>query len=328
MTHEIVARFLLGESPAIRALRSLVAKVARTNLSVLIQGPTGSGKELVAQALHAASGRRGQMVAFNVCAIPENMFEDALFGHVRGAFTGAMRDTPGYLAEANGGTVFFDEIGGLPHSLQSKLLRALETQEFRPVGANSNRKSEFRVVSATNEPLADIERASRLRPDLIYRLSALRVEVPALRTRLEDVPILAKHFALRATGRDGTMVSLSTAGLRALQDHDWPGNVRELKNMIETLIALSEGCEIDRQHVVEQLASRASSVPVEDAEQAESRQALLELLRAHGDDTALVAAHLGVDRATIYRRMQQLGIPTPKRSGTRRGEDSLSSALM
>ena len=317
MTEDAITQIIVGESLPIRDLRALIRRVAPTHLPVLIHGPTGTGKELVAQAIHVASGRSGRFVAFNVCAIPESMFEDTLFGHVRGAFTGATRDAVGYLAEANGGTVFLDEIGALPPTMQVKLLRVIETQEFRAVGASSNRRSDFRVVSATNESLGDRTSGGQFRVDLIYRLSAVRVQVPPLRDRVGDIPILARHFASRFAGRGSKHAELSTGALQALQEYDWPGNVRELKSVVETTIALAEHTWIGRDAIVERL-SACNMVGACHGARHEERDQLLALLREHRDDTAAVAACLGVDRATVYRRMQQLGVATPKRSAARR----------
>jgi DNA-binding NtrC family response regulator len=166
---------LIGEAPAVRRLRRTVERIAPSRLPVLIEGPTGSGKELVAELLHQRSGRRGELVAFNVCAIGETMFEDALFGHVRGAYTGASGDAPGFLREAHGGTVFLDEIGGLPPLLQPKLLRALETGVFRPIGSARDSTSDFRLVSATNDGIESLVAAGRVRADIAHRLSGFVV---------------------------------------------------------------------------------------------------------------------------------------------------------
>ncbi|HJR63809.1 MAG TPA: sigma 54-interacting transcriptional regulator, partial [Gemmatimonadaceae bacterium] len=225
-------------------VRELVRQIAPTELSVLIEGPTGAGKELVAQAMHAASRRSGRLVAFNVCAIAETMFEDALFGHVRGAFTGATSDAAGYLVEADKGTVFLDEISGLAMGMQAKLLRVLETREFRPVGARLDRRSDFRVVAATNEPLATLLAERRIRADLAYRLGGVVIQVPSLRERPEDVPVLACRFMERARASCGIAVRLSGEALHALQQYDWPGNVRELKNVVERAAVLAEGAVV------------------------------------------------------------------------------------
>jgi len=315
-TQDIIARTILGTSPEIARLRALIAKVAPTRLPVIIEGPTGAGKELVAQAMHQASGRGGALVAFNVCAIPESMFEDALFGHVRGAFTGATSDAAGYLTEAHGGTAFLDEIGGLPLALQAKLLRAVETQQFRPVGAKGDRRSDFRMVAATNEGLDALVAAGRFRDDLRHRLSAIVLRVPPLRERPDDVPLLAAHFAARLTKDLGRSVSLSDCALRALQRHDWPGNVRELRRFIESAMVLADDERVTAMDVEAMI--RPARPADAFADEHGRRQELLELLERFGGSTTRVANHLGIDRTTVYRRMQQLAIPTPKRTSARR----------
>jgi two-component system response regulator HydG len=300
---------IIGQSPAIRRVRELVERVAPLALPVLIEGPTGSGKELVARALHLLSGRRGRFVAVNVCAIAEAMFEATLFGHVRGAFTGAVGDAAGYLAEADGGTLFLDEISGLSPAMQAKLLRALETREFRPVGARRDQRSDFRVVAATNEPMHRLVAGGRFRADLAHRLDVVSIDVPALGERLEDVPALARHFAASAS----TAASpLAPDALERLQRHDWPGNVRELKNVVERAVALSSADTVSaadvEAHLRRSLAASAPESP-SDADRGE----LLALLARCGWDTSEVARRLGLHRATVYRRMERLGISRPPR---------------
>jgi DNA-binding NtrC family response regulator len=291
---------IIGDSAAIRELRALIARVAPLQLPVLIEGPTGSGKELVAEALHALSGRRGRFVALNVCALPDTMFEAALFGHVRGAFTGALADSPGYFAEADGGTLFLDEIGGLDSSLQPKLLRAIETGCYRSVGARVDRRSELRVVAASNQPIHELVGAGRFRADLAHRLSGVILTVRPLHERLEDIPALVRHFAA------GVDLVITEAAMRQLQGHDWPGNVRELRNVIERAIAFADSATIHSTDIVAamQRHTRAMRATPSDLE----RKQLLDALEASAWDTVSAAARLEVHRATVYRRMQRLGI--------------------
>jgi DNA-binding NtrC family response regulator len=249
-----VDALLLGESCVMRRLRADVVRAARTRLPVLIQGPTGAGKEVVAQALHRASGRRGALVAFNVCAVADTLFEPAVFGSVRGAFTGATTDTPGFLAEAHGGTVFLDEIGGLPLSSQAKLLRAVETQTFRPVGARADRRSDFRVVSATNEEVEALVDAGRFRADLAERLAGIVVHVPPLAAHPGDIPTLVRHFAARL---EGAQVRAFTDGaLDVLATYAWPRNVRELKHAVERALAWTAEDVVDADVVAAVLPRR------------------------------------------------------------------------
>lgn len=296
---------LVGASPAIRKLREQIRSLAGLQIPVLIEGPTGSGKELIAQALHALSGRQGRLVALNVCAVPDSMFESVLFGHVRGAFTGAISSSDGYLAEADGGTLFLDEIGGLPLASQAKLLRVLETGEFRPVGASRDRKSDFRVLAATNEPLGELTRTDRFRADLAYRLSGGLIDAPPLRDRRQDIALLSEHFIAQLDTAGS--ITLSAAALHALECHDWPGNVRELRNTIERAVGLAGGKAIEPVHIGlrdSQARTDGRGTGVHDT----ARRRLLELLSRYRWNTEGVARDLGTHRSTVYRRMQKLGI--------------------
>ena len=300
-----MAELLIGETPVMQQLRALVARVAPSSLPVLIQGPTGSGKELVAAALHRWSGRAGRLVAFNVCALGESMFEDALFGHVKGAFTGALRDAPGYLLEADRGTAFLDEIGGLPLAAQAKLLRAVETRQFRAVGATYDRSSDFRLVAATNEGLDALVAGGRFRPDLAFRLCGVVIEVPPLAARTADIPLLARHFLEASAPELG--LELGADALAELAAQPWEGNVRELKHVVERAILSSTGRRVTRTDVRTALPG-STCAPRANSLDSFAKRRLEELLGAHGWDTAKVAAALGVHRGTVYRQMKRLGI--------------------
>jgi DNA-binding NtrC family response regulator len=317
MTRDVTSSLILGESAEIVSLRDRITRIALRRDPVLIEGPTGSGKELVAQAIHQTSGRAGRFVPFNVCAIPETMFEDALFGHVRGAFTGAAGDAPGYLLEADKGTAFFDEVSGLPVMMQVKLLRALETGEFRPVGARGDRRSDFRVIAAVNEPLEQLLSTGRFRRDLAHRLATFVISVPSLIARPTDIGVLARFFAERVESQHLPYVELSDCAIRALQQYDWPGNVRELRNVIHATVALSDVPRITGAMIVATLTSRGFNLDVE-GKPAFQRQQLLELLHECAWDTSAVAERMGIDRATVYRRMTSLGIPTLSRNASTR----------
>jgi DNA-binding NtrC family response regulator len=301
---------IIGESLPIRRLRAMIERVARTEIPVLIQGPTGTGKELVARALHEASERAGKFVPFNVCALSDSMFEDALFGHVRGAFTGAVRDSRGYLAEAHRGTVFLDEVGGLSPSSQAKLLRAIETGEFRPVGSSSDARSEFRVLAAINERLSALVDSRHFRRDLAYRLGGIVIEVPALRDRMQDVPVLARHFAGRLHDRSAS-AALDAGAVDALLSHDWPGNVRELKHVIEAASALGGGVTLTRSSVLAAMRRGEERAAAECAD-AFARRRFEGVLERCAWDTSRVAAELGVSRSTVYRRMERLCLTVPQ----------------
>jgi transcriptional regulator with GAF, ATPase, and Fis domain len=237
---------IIGRSPALRALLKQVAVVAPTDSTVLITGETGSGKELIAQAIHDSSSRRnGPLIKVNCSAIPENLFESEFFGHVRGAFTGALRDKPGRFEMADGGTLFLDEIGELPPAMQSKLLRVLQEQEIERVGEIRTRKVNVRVIAATNRDLRHDVEEKRFREDLFYRLSIFPVEIPALRQRREDIPALATFF-LRKTSKkmNRPLLRLSRANIAQLSAHVWPGNVRELQNAVERAVILAQDGEL------------------------------------------------------------------------------------
>lgn len=299
---------LIGSSSPMRALRALIARVAPLRMPVLIEGATGTGKELAAALLHRDSGRTGSLVAFNVCALGDSMFEDALFGHVKGAYTGAVGESLGFLREANGGTAFFDEISGLPLPLQAKLLRAIETGVFRPIGAARDAMSDFRAVAATNEYLRELVEAGRFREDLMHRLSGITVRMPTLAERVDDIPELVRHFVRRAAPGE---MPIAPRAITLLQETPWPGNVRELRQVIDASVAFAHR-ELDTQAVYAALAHRSASVarPRQVTELAERRELVTVLERALGD-TGRAAQILGVHRATVYRRMRRHGIDVP-----------------
>jgi DNA-binding NtrC family response regulator len=300
----VTDHLLIGESPAMHDLRSAIRRVGPSSAPTLIIGPRGSGKELVAQALHAASRRPGPFVAFNACAIADTMFEDALFGHVRGAFTGATADTLGYLAEAHCGTAFFDEVSGIPPANQRKLLRALETRTFRPVGSRADRQSDFRLLSATNDDLDALVRDGRLRADLIDRLSVVLLRVPPLRDRIEDIPSLTGHFVGQIDPRGQRR--FSDAALASLAEHDWPGNVRELKHVIERALLSTEASVITPQMVRVAVAGREHH----DGRNRDAfeRRRLATLMESVEWDVEAAARELGVHLTTVYRRLWKLGL--------------------
>jgi two-component system, NtrC family, response regulator AtoC len=312
MIETVIARILLGESLSIQRVRSLIARIATSDLPVLVQGETGTGKELVAQALHIASGRPGAFVALNACAIAETVFEDALFGHVRGAFTGAVADNIGYLAEADRGTVFLDEISALPAPAQAKLLRALETKQFRPLGARCDRASDFRIVAATNVPLDDLIATGDFRRDLARRLRAVTIAMPPLADRLSDVPILVQHFVASVVMRAGAAASIDADAMQLLQSHSWPDNVRELRQVVECALALGpDRSRLDRRAVGAALELVCCNPPRGRARDNEERSRLIQTLEMCGWRIGDAAAQLGVHRTTLFRRMRRLEITVP-----------------
>lgn len=317
MSEHDLESFIVGRSDVITQLRANVAVIARDDLAVLIEGPTGAGKELVARALHMVSGRAGRFVAFNVCAIPDSMFEATLFGHVRGAFTGATTDTLGYFGEADGGTAFLDEVGALAFHAQAKLLRVIETQEFRPIGAKADRRSDFRVIAATNEGLRPLVEEGRFRGDLASRLSGYVLRVPPLRDRIEDVPVLARHFLHRRQENGSAGLELGDSALRALERHEWPWNVRELKQVVDRATRFATPPLITARDVAAALDhSGLSQVSGPASSESLWARRVLDALHASDWDVERSADALGVSRATMYRWMKRAGLkPAPR--GTR-----------
>lgn len=305
MTEFRVESIILGESAVIRELRRMIRQVARGTTPVLIQGPTGSGKELVAQALHRLSGRPGPLVALNVCAIGDGMLEDTLFGHCKGAFTGAMSNHVGSVAEANQGTLFLDEIGSMAGTVQAKLLRVIETQEYRVIGTSLDRRSDFRLVAASNEALEVLVRRGSFRSDLMWRLRGLVLEVPPLSRRLEDLPLLARHFASSVSSIGVGARELTNDALEVLMGHHWNGNVRELRYVIEAAATLSQTSSLDASDITRVLASNGTK-RIEGANS--ERDRLLRVLASVSGDVNAAAEALGVHRVTIYRRLKRLGL--------------------
>lgn len=297
---------LVGVSPAIVGIREIVDRVARSGIAVHVQGPTGTGKELVARSLHAQSGVSGRFVAVNVCAISDGMFEDALFGHVRGAFTGATSDSVGYMREANAGTLFLDEISGLPLGSQAKLLRAIESGEFRPVGASRDSRSNFRVVSASNEDLSALVRANRFRLDLLHRLQAAVIRIPSLDSRPEDILPLIRHFLSRLSTVERWSYSITPSAASRLIARSWPGNVRELRQVLECAAALSTDGLITDTTIRDTLSMRSEAGHW--SGDATELQALRDAMRQANEHVATAAEILGVHRSTVYRRLRAAGL--------------------
>ena len=324
---------ILGDSPAIRALRSLVARAATSDASVLITGESGTGKELVARALHRA-GRRagGPFVAVNCAAVPEALLEGELFGYVRGAFTDAKTSRPGLFHQADGGTLFLDEIGEMSPHLQPKLLRALQERAARPIGAAAEIPFDTRIVAATNDDLQASVDDRRFRSDLFFRLNVIPIEVPPLRARGEDTTLLARHFAgVYAERHEKRAATISPEALDLLAAHTWPGNVRELQNCIERAVALTDRAEIAALDLPDALRNKSTALvpatragapmlterdgaillPLAEVE----RRHILHVLQAVDGNKRLAARILGLDRRTLYRRLDQYeayGVPHSK----------------
>jgi two-component system response regulator HydG len=304
---------IVGRSAAVRELLERVERVAATDATVLITGESGTGKELVARAIHVAS-RRGTrpFVPFNCAAITETLLESELFGHARGAFTGAIRARRGLFEEASGGTLLIDEIGETAPGFQAKLLRALQEGEIRRVGESVPVQVDVRVIAATHQDLRRAIVEKRFREDLYYRLNVVPLRIPPLRERREDVPLLAAHFLRRYVDRSGNEKVLSAEALARLVDHDWPGNVRELENAIEQAAALSAGKEIRGSDVqvegVRAATGEGRVLTLEEAVDEAERRVIEATLARCGADLARVAKELAVSSTTLWRKMKRLGI--------------------
>jgi two-component system response regulator HydG len=308
-------RELVGRSPAMRALKELIAKVAPSEATVLIRGESGSGKELVARALHAASPRaEGPFIAVNCAAIPETLLESELFGYRKGAFTGADSDREGLFEAARGGTLFLDEIGEAGSAVQSKLLRVLEERKINRVGDPREREVNVRVVAATNRPLEQAIADGRFRQDLYYRLLVFPVDVPPLRQRLDDLPELARSF-LQGFGRQQ---ALPASTLRRMRTYAWPGNVRELRNLVERAHILAGSGSIRDEHVLLEVGGAAAqqggeALPGDLNLENHERRLIREALQRAGGNKSLAARMLGITRRTLYSRLKLLGLEDPVR---------------
>jgi len=303
----LVARAIVGDSPPIRALRELVARVADAPAPILIQGETGTGKGLVARALHGESGRAtGPFVSVNCAAIPEGLLESELFGYVRGAFTGAAHDRAGLFAEASGGTLFLDEIGEMPVALQAKLLHVIEAQSVRPVGGTREVAVDARIVAATNRNLAGAVKEGKFREDLLYRLDVVAIALPALRDRREDLPQLVAHLITELRGRYPTspVERLGAEALAVLGRHAWPGNVRELAHVLERIMLLGRSAEIGVDDLPPAVRDPAAADPLEfrgeilPIRELQRRYAAWALTQT-GGHRARAAEKLGIDVKTL-----------------------------
>ncbi len=308
---------LIGRSPAMQHVLSLIARAAPTDANVLILGENGTGKELVARALHQASQRAtNTMVSVDLGAVSASLFESELFGHKKGAFTDAKTDRIGRLLAADGGTLFLDEIGNLPLALQPKLLSALEQRKVTPVGANAPLSIDVRVVSATNLSRDQLADEKQFRPDLLFRLNTVEIHIPPLRQRREDIPLLAAHFLAHYTHKyDKPEKPFSAAALSALTQYDWPGNVRALRHAIERAVILCNGEQYSPEDLALPVLSgiSANTLPQniieDDFNLDRMEQQLIErALKKNAWNISLTAKDLGLTRASLYRRMERYGL--------------------
>jgi DNA-binding NtrC family response regulator len=299
---------MVGHSPQMIDLFNSIARAALTEATVLIEGETGTGKEMVARRIHQESKRRqGPFVPVDCTAITPTLLESELFGHVRGAFTGADRDRPGLLEAASHGTAFLDEIGEVDANFQPKLLRFLQEQEIRPVGSAKARPVDVRVVAATNRDLQKMVEAGKFREDLWFRLNVVRLRVPPLRERRGDIPLLARHYLTRFNEVYGKKLRWADDAVKALQEYTWPGNVRQLKHLVEKLVILMSPPALDAEDVrraVEELDPHGRAV--ESLADAEAEQ-IRKVLAATGGNKSRAAQILGIERKTLYRKLERMG---------------------
>jgi two-component system response regulator HydG len=309
------AHGVIGQSQAIRDVTSILQRIAPSNVPILIEGESGTGKDLLARAAHAMSSRSGRpYVALNMSAIPENLAEAELFGHEKGAFTGADQARDGFFAEAEGGTLFLDELGLLPLSLQPKLLRVLQDGEYIPVGSRKPRKADVRIIAATNEDLAAQVKAGKFREDLWFRLRVVPVRLPPLRERREDIPLLIEHLIRKHAVRlNRPPLQPDAAALRALLDHPWPGNIRELEHAIERGLLLAQGPAITLADLPPELTPSPVAEGGDDGRYRRARDAwerrwLEELLREAGGSVGKAAELAGLHRSTLYEKLTRHGL--------------------
>jgi two-component system response regulator PilR (NtrC family) len=304
---------LIGDSSAMAGLFDLVKKLSTVRSSVLIVGESGTGKELFARAIHYNGVTRDKpFIAVNCGAIPESLIESELFGHRKGSFTGAIKDRIGYFEAANGGTLFLDEISTLPIQVQSSLLRVLEERVVVPVGDTRPRPVDVRIIAASNQNLQTQCREGKFREDLLYRLDVVRLQLPPLRQRRQDIPLLTHHFLDKYTRKMNKHVpGISNSAMRALLNHEWRGNVRELENVIERAVIFAEGREIELQD----LPFQSDAEPTDSGEDLKhalmqfERQHIIYSLRRHNYDKTETAQHLGIGVSSLYRKLDELKIP-------------------
>lgn len=308
---------IIGNCPPLREVGEVIERVAQIDTNILITGESGTGKEIVARTIHQHSRRAAQRFQVIDCTtIPENLFESVLFGHMQGAFTGAVRSEPGLLRQAEGGTAFFDEIGELPVPLQAKLLRVVQDQTFTPVGKHEEVRLDVRFICATNRDLELEVNAGRFRRDLFYRLAVLHLELPPLRDRGEDIQLLADHFLALLHATNPRVTGLSDEVRACLRRYAWPGNIRELRNVIERALALARSAQIERadlppalQHAARPAAEAAPAAASHgQALEVAEREYLLSLLQRHQGNVSRAARQAGLSRQGLHRLLNKHGI--------------------
>jgi DNA-binding NtrC family response regulator len=314
---------IVGHDHRMLRVYDMIQSIADTRATVLITGESGTGKSLIARAIHRASSRRNKPFVEVACgALPETLLESELFGHVAGAFTGAMGDKLGKFKQADEGTIFLDEISTASPGMQVKLLRVLQDFEFEQVGGTKTFTIDTRVILATNEDLTEAVAKGRFRQDLYYRINVINIELPALRERLSDIPLLAQHFLDRVARESGKQVTgFTDAAMSALQAYRWPGNVRELQNVMERAVLLGKKNVVDLDDLPAAIVAggpiptNVLSSGLKQAMATPERQIILEVLEANGWNRIATAEALGINRTTLYKKMKRLGLEEPRHAG-------------
>jgi DNA-binding NtrC family response regulator len=304
---------IIGESPGIKKMLEDIRAVADTGSTVLIRGESGTGKELVARAIHANSKRRyAPIVTINCGALPESILESELFGHEKGAFTGAQYARKGKFEMADGGTIFLDEIGNISPKIQMELLRVLEDKKFFRLGGSKEIKADFRTIAATNQDLEAAMAKGAFRDDLFYRLNVFVIEIPPLRSRRDDIPLLADHFLkIYSSQMNKPITKISPTAMKLLIDYDWPGNVRELENAIERAIVICKSAEIQPDDFPFPQTQRKEEQPTDDSLEALQRQHIKKILDQTGWNISKAAIALQIDRVTLYNKINKYNLKKP-----------------
>jgi PAS domain S-box-containing protein len=328
LRHELEGRFRMGDivsrSPLMQRLFEVIPTIAVSPSTVLLNGETGTGKELMARTIHSLSKQsKGPFIALNCGALPDTLLESELFGYKAGAFTGATKDKPGRFALAKGGTLFLDEIGEISPALQVRLLRVLQEHCFEPLGGTHSVTTDARIIVATNRDLAELTRNGTFREDLYYRVNVVRIELPPLRRRKEDIPLLVEQFIAKFNHlHHATVRGMAPEALSLLMAHDWPGNVRELENVIERAFVLCPDGTIEIPHLPDELtlhgSRSAGPVSLQDARSQMEAQAIQTSLEQNGFNRLATAKALGMHKTTLFRKIRQLGIVLPEQDGRSR----------
>ncbi|MDD5362195.1 MAG: sigma-54 dependent transcriptional regulator [Ignavibacteria bacterium] len=304
---------IIGSSKKMIDVYDFIERTAKINVNVLIQGQSGTGKELVARALHINSERKDKpFIAINCSAIPENLLESELFGHTKGAFTGATETQKGVFEQANGGSLFLDEIAEMPYTLQAKLLRVIETWEVKPLGSDNVKKVNVRLISATNQNIREMISAKAFREDLFYRISTVSVTLPPLNERMSDIPALTNFILNLLSGKLGKTLSISPDALKLLMNHNYKGNIRELENILEQAAITAPNGSIEPKHIstngeknyFEEYLSNSSGISLKELE----KKYILKMLEISNGNKKKTAELLGIDRKTLYNKLSEFGM--------------------